>query len=438
MERTLEFFCDSNGAKPLGRSSITKEWRILSKDLFSLNTRAEFTAYSGREEYRKLAIPASWNVEVQEVEELGEKINSGEVEVWAWKGAMLPRNSSCRQSVEVEDPGVGSENLDRSGSHSLLSEQALQEAEAKKLREERSRGNSSTNNKRGEEESHSEGANVDTSWGRCENSSSIPLLHLVKQLLRSVSSLTQSHLWALAREGSVRDGDSVTAQEGSKCRGMSSRQGHPSSETKETGSDGGKTPSGRERKELSSPSLSLLLRFQRLLVAHLYQAQQVRACQVDVALNKTVGNSKEKFRNRSHQELQQDALGAESLLGKYVHLVCCHVKDTLHIASRAASASQRHFSSVTSILESDVVELVLCLVLVGTQGLGLKAGGVAVVSSDRGMQPMPPFSPLLLLHLRSTWLPSLASLLDALDRFNRLAPGVLREDCQDMAWPGIV
>ncbi|XP_046386640.1 E3 ubiquitin-protein ligase HERC2 isoform X3 [Ischnura elegans] len=395
------------------------------------------------------ALKAAISVEVQEVEELGEKINSGEVEVWAWKEPLILRDPGHRQSGERGDAGVGSsngasDNLGHCESHSLLSEQAVQEAEAKKLRDERMRSCGNERNRRPfENEDHTDGINLEASWGRCENSSSIPLLHLVKQLLRSVSSLTQSQLWSLIRESGSKDGEGHSNPDRSgTCRAQVSfsRQGTTSSaEPKEQESSKGSAE--KDTKDLS-PSLNLLLRFQRLLIAHLYQAQQVKGMSADGDSSKPPGaGTREK--NRNHQDIQQEALGAESLLGKYVHLVCCHVKDTLHIASRVASISQRHFSSVASILESDVVgvllpELVLCLVLVGTQGLGLKAGGVVIIASDRGIHPPPQSSPLLLLHLRSTWLPSLASLLEALDRFNRLAPGVLREDCQDMAWPGIV
>ena len=43
----------------------------------------------------------------------------------------------------------------------------------------------------------------------------------------------------------------------------------------------------------------------------------------------------------------------------------------------------------------------------------------------------------LLLH-QVNWVQLLVPLLDTLDKFNRLASGVEKEDAEDLSWPGIV
>jgi hypothetical protein len=51
----------------------------------------------------------------------------------------------------------------------------------------------------------------------------------------------------------------------------------------------------------------------------------------------------------------QDVLGAESLLTKYISQLCNHVTETLPIASSLAATSSKHFSLVVSILKGDVM-----------------------------------------------------------------------------------
>lgn len=43
----------------------------------------------------------------------------------------------------------------------------------------------------------------------------------------------------------------------------------------------------------------------------------------------------------------------------------------------------------------------------------------------------------LLLH-QVNWVQLLVPLLDTLDKFNRLASGVDKEDAEDLSWPGII
>jgi hypothetical protein len=51
----------------------------------------------------------------------------------------------------------------------------------------------------------------------------------------------------------------------------------------------------------------------------------------------------------------QDVLGAESLLTKYISQLCNHITETLPIASSLAATSSKHFSLVVSILKGDVI-----------------------------------------------------------------------------------
>jgi len=53
--------------------------------------------------------------------------------------------------------------------------------------------------------------------------------------------------------------------------------------------------------------------------------------------------------------LDQDVLGAESLLTKYISQLCNHITETLPIASSLAATSSKHFSLVVSILKGDVI-----------------------------------------------------------------------------------
>jgi hypothetical protein len=53
--------------------------------------------------------------------------------------------------------------------------------------------------------------------------------------------------------------------------------------------------------------------------------------------------------------LDQDVLGAESLLTKYISQLCSHVTETLPIASSLAATSSKHFSLVVSILKGDII-----------------------------------------------------------------------------------
>ncbi|CAB3375688.1 Hypothetical predicted protein [Cloeon dipterum] len=183
------------------------------------------------------------------------------------------------------------------------------------------------------------------------NEGSIPLLHLIKQLLKTMSGTT---LGKLANLSTLR----------------------PAEEEK-------------------PPSLDLLIRFQRLLIARL--------------LPDSV---------RSSVRCEQELLGAESLLKKYIKLLHSHISEVLEVATKNASIGKRHFGAVSHVLRSDAIntllpELILCLILLETQ-----AASTALHQVD--------------------WFSPLRSLLEPLNKFNRLSPWHEKEDLEDLAWPGII
>ncbi|XP_077868707.1 E3 ubiquitin-protein ligase HERC2-like [Saccoglossus kowalevskii] len=153
----------------------------------------------------------------------------------------------------------------------------------------------------------------------------------------------------------------------------------------------------RSSKVEKSTSLDLLLRFQRLLVGELFPREE----------------EKNKAGSSTDPELQ----GAASLMCKYISLLCCHVSDVLSVAASLANSSAKHFAAVAHVIESDISgvllpELVVCMVL-------LQVHSSAIMQSCQAV-------------------PMLGSLLELLDRFNKLAPGLDKEDSEDLAWPGVI
>lgn len=183
---------------------------------------------------------------------------------------------------------------------------------------------------------------------RSSTETTVPLLHLVKQLLRNSSSLTQVRLKNFCVSH--------------------------------------KTFSSSIRNDLS-PSLSLLIRFQRLLISKIY------------AKDKKL------------------LLGAESLLTKYLLQLCLHVSETLSLANEIAVISTKHFFVVTQILKDDIIdvilpELIICLIML--------------------QQNM-----VLFLHSMD-WLKAFDGLLSDLDKLCRLTPGIDQADADDLSWPGTI
>ncbi|XP_012936715.1 E3 ubiquitin-protein ligase HERC2 [Aplysia californica] len=219
-----------------------------------------------------------------------------------------------------------------------------------------------------------------------DGETSIPLLQLIHQLFRNSSTHTLSKL-----------------QEEAKCRGM-------------------RSPDGDSPE--NSPSLDLLLQFQRLLIARIFLNKSTDEHHSVHSLHSVSGESKP-CKNKETSSLPgsvfqgetgYEMLGAASLLRKYCSLLVGHVSSILPTASSVGEMSARSFAAVTSILNRDVIgillpEMVTCLVL-------LQLRCPQVMQASRAAQ-------------------LLSQVLDELDYFNHLAPGAEREDTEDLAWPGV-
>ena len=136
-----------------------------------------------------------------------------------------------------------------------------------------------------------------------ERTSAIPLLYLIGQYWRDSSHQSLANINCVARED-IRNLPGVSS-EGSLER---------------------------------SPSLNLLLKFQRLLIAELYS-----------------GNSE----YGGDCELEQRMEGILALLRKYLNLICSHVLEIIPSASNIGNTSQRHFLLVSLILEQDLIGILL-------------------------------------------------------------------------------
>ncbi|KAK5650580.1 hypothetical protein RI129_001609 [Pyrocoelia pectoralis] len=174
----------------------------------------------------------------------------------------------------------------------------------------------------------------------------IPLLHLVKQLLKNISSLTLSRLQEFSASGKL----------------------------------------SMQRNTLT-PSLNLLLKFQRLLVAKIF--------------------------SKNDASIQ----AAESLLKKYLYHLIAHVTDTINHAYEVAAVSSKHFLHVLEIIKLDIVDILLPEVI------------VSLILLQKEIK-------LFLLSL--DWLQVFDELLLSLDKFCRLTPDIDAVDADDIAWPGIL
>ncbi|CAG5129600.1 unnamed protein product, partial [Candidula unifasciata] len=208
-----------------------------------------------------------------------------------------------------------------------------------------------------------------------DGETAIPLLQLIHQLFRNSASHTLSKL-----------------QEEARCGGLKS----PESESPE-----------------NSPSLDLLLQFQRLLISKIFQCKVVTDSH---SPSPTGADGKSSVKEGTSGEIGCEMLGAASLLRKYCSLLVSHVSNVLSTATTIGEKCARSFANVTAIISKDVTgvllpEMVTCLVL-----LQLRCPQIVQVSRTSQL---------------------LSQLLDDLDYFNRLAPGTEKEDSEDLAWPGV-
>lgn len=180
----------------------------------------------------------------------------------------------------------------------------------------------------------------------CSDSNSLPLMHLIKQLLRNNASLTQARLTTLFHNGMMFV----------------------------------KIP------ETLSPSLDLLHRFQRLLLAHIQQM------------------------------CNDDLNGAETLLAKYIQSVVTLSVDTLTKAHEIAVHGKEN--GVAKILSADISDSLLYELLLGLVLLTRDKKSIILQAID--------------------WNDTFVPLLDILDDLNRTINEADVQDVDDMGWPGII
>ncbi|RLU17868.1 hypothetical protein DMN91_010107 [Ooceraea biroi] len=147
----------------------------------------------------------------------------------------------------------------------------------------------------------------------------------------------------------------------------------------------------------NSPSLNLLLRFQRLLIAQVYECIMRKS--------------------RAEDLHDQEMMGAESLLKKYIAQICDHATEILPLAAEIGGRSVKDFISIASVLKGDIInvllsELVTCLILLQVD------------------------YPMLLIDMN--WMEVIAPILDVLDHFVKLAPTMEKNEADDLSWPGII
>ena len=187
--------------------------------------------------------------------------------------------------------------------------------------------------------------------------STVPLLHLVKQLLRNICSQTVTHLQDLTLP----------------------------------------TESPEEK-----ANLNLLLKFQRLLFSFLLSPPQSEVLDEEPSIP-------------SKSDHERDMKGALSILMKYIYLLSNHLLELLPMATTIGSENRRNFYLVSSILNAYAIgvllsEFILCLTLLQLERPAL---------------------------LNQISLSCLTFWLQSLDNFNKLSPGLERDDLDDMSWPRI-
>ena len=202
----------------------------------------------------------------------------------------------------------------------------------------------------------------------CTDGAHLPLLQLITRLLGNNASLTQSRL-SLTLLAKQQYQQQLPVEEDQQQQHLLLQQQQPG----------------------TSPSLCLLHRFQRLLLAHIHQAAA-----------------------------EEDTTGAEALLSQYLHSLipaCVTTLQQAHELALQCRESSELVLALNRVLQSDISDALLHELLVG----------LVLLKRDR---------PQCLASLR--WARLCLPLLRVLDRLNRaLGEGELR-DGDDMGWPGII
>ncbi|KAF2347325.1 Cytochrome b5-like heme/steroid binding domain [Trinorchestia longiramus] len=237
--------------------------------------------------------------------------------------------------------------------------------------------------------------------GLTEPCGGLPLLHLLSQLLRNVSSLTNARLLSLA---SLKLGEHSLSQifpssapsycpEGSNC-GQLYGEECTCCPRKEFGEDA-EAPA----------SVQLLLRFQRILVCRLINVDMV------TDLKNAGCQQQPPIRSSTSSE------GCGLLLGKYVQQLVALVTETL--------------SLTTSLLPDCPTSLLPLLYTALSKDLfGVLAGELTL-----SLLVVCQHSPLV--AVASGLLKPLVTLMTTLDQFNRACPNATLLDQRDLGWPGV-
>lgn len=96
-------------------------------------------------------------------------------------------------------------------------------------------------------------------------------------------------------------------------------------------------------------------------------------------------------------------------------LLCSHIGEVLPSASTLATNGPRYFVATSQIIQREYTGVLLPELLVSVVLLHTCLPAALGVAQA---------------------IPVLAGLLDMLDKFNQLAPGMKKEDEEDLAWPG--
>ncbi|CAG7818352.1 unnamed protein product [Allacma fusca] len=294
--------------------------------------------------------------------------------------------SELEESQRKNEALSTSSPLYRLEHENLMSEEAIREVQAKKGKDLKSQVDS-------------EGAEQ-----------AIPLLTLLRQLLKNSTANTVAQIQSFGNQSTTSTaGTTGTSPLTAKHQTQNS-------------------PIPSECKKEKSPSLLLLLRFQRLLFSRIICVQnQIRL---------------------GDRDNEEKMLGAESLLGKFITYLIAHLIEILSTASSVATQGSHTYAAVSAILAEDVLGVLLPELLISLLMLSIGADAFASIcqstASDSPLKDcIPPLSSWaaqigLAFLRRANFIPTLKRFLITLNSFNRLAPGWEREDNEALGWPGII
>lgn len=247
----------------------------------------------------------------------------------------------------------------------------------------------------------------------------IPLLNLVKQLIKSATVNSVGKLRSLCPASS-----NLVAPSGAA----------PPSQPTSTNFQSTTCDFPKVQRNLAdkSPSLTLLLRFQRLLLSRIFYAQS----------QLTHGDA----------SWEKEMQGTESLLGRYTCHLVSHINETISFAAQVVGQVPQHFNKAADILDEDIAGILFPELLVSLLILSIGVDGFSSICQSSKLETpklggdcvkgIPSASKGLGLGLgflrRANFMKPLISLLETLNSFNRLAPSCDMEDAEALSWPGII